>query len=1237
MPAIRTACMKASAASVEPLYVGDVAAVARGLSSKANKDDTVDRINNLTTVQIDTIAKALHPRIKSALQVLVSADENVRPEIGFQAPVEAATYVKSVASVIKALLESSKSNVPPALSSVVFELHDNGLISIPGPLTVQDAVAKLLVDYWNMGCPRAGTLVVQLGPYLLWRAIDGKAADVKRLHALREAFVNLDLHHPASQDTVNMILAACITPSFLRCAEGRRTLAYFFEMDSELACRLVKAMQGQICVGKPSMMDAYGEILFKAWQMHSEHSQEHIEACIQQLMQDAILAQSTQLSINMRKVLNYLHEQRRFQGVGRLLHRLYQPILWCHLKAANFQVRLNALGILLDAFPIQGATGNAETEESINMQLTHVMKALRDPNAEVRAAASWGACELLTSWWELLPEQAISRILILMQETAFDADAPKVRMAVIEGLSLLVDNPLAQQSMALLLPNLRLVMFDSNMNVRIRMASLMMRVSQIKTLEWWTIVPVPELLHVMGRDCDAVAKIVQMMLFSQYIDCDADCSFEGCAKLLQLLRDNISAGTTFCRFLASQAMTDEASIVSVQVLDSWCTGLATYLVECQIGDRRYARGAGMRSANGGDSAKRARSQGPSCMPKMGGIESTDDWTGLVAGLKELLVPVQTATQHREGKGTGVTGQSESMLSLKNTLPQDVLVLLFEKAPTVQGAQIVLSIGCEMSSTAAAKTLSQLCLENLKGGYLYLPGINKHGQRSISVHIDSIPRQGRLSGNHQKGCSLICHAVDLALACHPCEFVSLLEDILSCTEAKKTKHVKRRRGQNKQSRQEVLLPALHASGAIALMAMATRDAASQRLFADCLKQGCSMNWLVQVTTENVSELVVPGFTTADTPNFTYDVLLLARSLFVTSALICHTQAQPRTPPYHVIKDHVENVCHSVMDHVEVLVQCVSSPSDIAKMCADFGYTIQSNSPTSSSKMKASQRRRGMASITEAYKSHPQAALLRISCDATHDLAVAANMAVDMAEETSADDESACLPDAMQAIADAAHACKMVWQALQKLLALHVQIFAVQCSQNDALQHFCADVALCSKLSVQAIFRGMGLFHVEGDVASLLSAVGTSLAILNATCGCESKHVCHTAELASASLTGCVYVERDTHAEDGTTALQTPMRSNQEAEEVMGMLIRSSVLVLGHQGLQRGACTTSSFKSWICDTLSVLDSNVADAVRTNVTTQLTKWTEIDEIDPVDRKHEELKMLKRGSQIAIAWFWK
>lgn len=105
------------------------------------------------------------------------------------------------------------------------------------------------------------------GPFLLWRAIGGKPADVKRLHAVREAFYNLDLAQPESQDTVDMILTACITPGFLRCAEGKRVLAFFFELDRSLANRLLRTMTGQIGVGKPFIMDAYGKVQLSTVQL----------------------------------------------------------------------------------------------------------------------------------------------------------------------------------------------------------------------------------------------------------------------------------------------------------------------------------------------------------------------------------------------------------------------------------------------------------------------------------------------------------------------------------------------------------------------------------------------------------------------------------------------------------------------------------------------------------------------------------------------------------------------------------------------------------------------------------------------------------------------------------------------------------------------------------------------------------------------------------------------------------
>jgi hypothetical protein len=88
--------------------------------------------------------------------------------------------------------------------------------------------------------------------------------------------------------------------------------------------------------------------------------------------------------------------------------------------------------------------GNQETEKQLTMQLTKVMTALRDPSAIVRITAVTGACNMLTTWWELLPAQAMTKILILLQDNAHDSVSPRARIALLLGVRELVDNPLVR-------------------------------------------------------------------------------------------------------------------------------------------------------------------------------------------------------------------------------------------------------------------------------------------------------------------------------------------------------------------------------------------------------------------------------------------------------------------------------------------------------------------------------------------------------------------------------------------------------------------------------------------------------------------------------------------------------------------------------------------------------------------------------------------------------------------------
>ena len=88
-----------------------------------------------------------------------------------------------------------------------------------------------------------------------------------------------------------------------------------------------------------------------------------------------------------------------------------------------------------------------EHTDYLNMQLTHVLKAMRDPEPDVRLTATAGACSALNLWWAFMPAQTISKFFALLQQNAFDGAAPAVRKAVLVGLQDLVDNPLVRRKL----------------------------------------------------------------------------------------------------------------------------------------------------------------------------------------------------------------------------------------------------------------------------------------------------------------------------------------------------------------------------------------------------------------------------------------------------------------------------------------------------------------------------------------------------------------------------------------------------------------------------------------------------------------------------------------------------------------------------------------------------------------------------------------------------------------------
>jgi condensin-2 complex subunit G2 len=70
-------------------------------------------------------------------------------------------------------------------------------------------------------------------------------------------------------------------------------------------------------------------------------------------MEAAIHAAGQPMAAALSRVLDGLHRQKAAPGVDALLLRLYRPILFRALVAANPAVRRNSLALLIEAFPLQ--------------------------------------------------------------------------------------------------------------------------------------------------------------------------------------------------------------------------------------------------------------------------------------------------------------------------------------------------------------------------------------------------------------------------------------------------------------------------------------------------------------------------------------------------------------------------------------------------------------------------------------------------------------------------------------------------------------------------------------------------------------------------------------------------------------------------------------------------------------------------------------------------------------------
>lgn len=304
-------------------------------------------------------------------------------------------------------------SVAELLHGVLLSLHSCGIKGIQ----VQTTIASLCETWWLERFVDREAMVVQLMPFLVAKTLDAAAqkSDVKRLLQIRDALAVLDFENESILYLKSLLLRAVSSPLFLKQTEGKRFIASLFYLHQSMVKDLHQAIRVQIPEAKKQILQAYGEVYFRAWKETEPDSPVRNaieEIALQDIMYAVLHVATPNTAKSLMTILEPFHSAKKTPEVENLLHRMYGPILWRSLRAANPRVRMNAAVVLSATFPLKASSASPKEMERAVQKGTHALKSLlTDNDPRVRVAGSEVTATVLATFWDVLPATDIRMLL----------------------------------------------------------------------------------------------------------------------------------------------------------------------------------------------------------------------------------------------------------------------------------------------------------------------------------------------------------------------------------------------------------------------------------------------------------------------------------------------------------------------------------------------------------------------------------------------------------------------------------------------------------------------------------------------------------------------------------------------------------------------------------------------------------------------------------------------------------
>ena len=440
-------------------------------------------------------------------------------------------------------------------------------------------IARCCEKWWTRNFPNKEELVTQLLPYLIASAMTetSTAADLKRLNGVRHALELLDFDHPSAETIKNLIVRCATTPLFLKrskkniqkqhrknkknhnqedddfivdddeddlgengenskdehdfaaesnsaMSEGQRILSYALNLNPNLTKEMWHAIKDELKGQTKATWSSYGTILFRAWKACDDQNVLDVieENIIQNIMECGTKIADKSLFNACRTLLQSFTFNKRYDGVDEMLLRLYNPILWRSLNAANHHVRSQSTVLLIDAFPLQDPSSTNEIIDGIlTKQFNILERLLMDNVPSVRIVTIEGVFRILAMYWDLIPTRFTKTVLsLVVDRLSNDASSTSVRISVINGLKYLVTtNVMSHGAMKVLLPRLSMHLHDKSPRVRQSFLDLLLAIRDIKRIPFFTIAPLTHLHARLIEDSkkDALCfRMVELLVPTYY-------------------------------------------------------------------------------------------------------------------------------------------------------------------------------------------------------------------------------------------------------------------------------------------------------------------------------------------------------------------------------------------------------------------------------------------------------------------------------------------------------------------------------------------------------------------------------------------------------------------------------------------------------------------------------------------------------------------------------------------------